>query len=221
MAGAKLRPPLIVLSLDFPYSLVPMSGTTALPLTLHGLAGWQLRVGVGAGVSSTPCLNAQTASVWTPLLLNTLMRWCKLGGKYHNSVQISVHVRSLICRRLPPTLLVLHPAVGCLSHPGLRPGSERASLQLERWRFAKTLAEKESSCSCCSCCSCVLKRALRFWSFFCLESLRLTHQWVRCLTSFFLPLSLSLKVLHKPGKHLHYFKSFKGSSGFIRVEAIG
>lgn len=68
MAGAKLRPPLIVLSLDFPYSLVSMCGTSALPLP-----SWPGRLTAQCrgwcGVSSTGCLNSQTPSVWTCLFL--------------------------------------------------------------------------------------------------------------------------------------------------------
>lgn len=68
MAGAKLRPPLIVLSLDFPYSPVSMCGTSALPLP-----SWPGRLTAQCrgwcGVSSTGCVNSQTPSVWTCLFL--------------------------------------------------------------------------------------------------------------------------------------------------------
>lgn len=236
MVGAKLRPPLIVLALDFPYTLVSMCGTSALPFSSPsppGLAGWQLGVGVGAGsvpldvsiarlpVSGLACFWSLSSSCWY-----------KVGGKYHNSVQISVDVRSLICCCLPPTLLVLHPCCGfypgCLVHPALQPrGSERGlsvqgneALQHGRRSLAKH-PPKESSCLCCSCYSCVLKRALRLWYFFSLESLWLTHEWVRCLPAFFFSFYILCKRVCLANICIILKSRSKGCSGFNGVVVIG
>lgn len=196
MAGAKLRLPLIVLSLDFPYSLVSMCGTSALPLP-----SWPGRLTAQCrgwcGVSSTGCLNSQTPSVWTCLFLISAIllliqsRW-KIPQLCTNLS--SCEVSDLL---LPPAdASCVAPLLWFLSwmpgDPALQPlGSERGlsvqgneALQHGRWSRAKH-PPKESSCSCCSCYSCVLKRALRLWYFFSLESLWLTHEWVRCLPAFF------------------------------------
>lgn len=129
MACAKLRPLLIVLSLDFPYSLLSMCGTSALPspswpgrLTAP-CRGW-------CGVSSTGCLNSQTPSVWTCLLLISVIsvlirsRW-KIPQLCTNLSSCEVCDLPLPSRRRS---LCCTSGVGCLSHPALQPlGSERGT----------------------------------------------------------------------------------------------
>lgn len=129
---AKPHPPHIVLLVDFPHSLVPICGTSALPLpswlgrpTARFLpqspSAWGETVpyepmsGLGQGQflkdASIARLPAPPVSDLCPLFC-----WYKVGGKYHSLVQISVHVRSLgycasVLHYCGISLVCLHPAL--------------------------------------------------------------------------------------------------------------
>lgn len=151
MAGAKPRPPHIVLSVDFPHSLVSVHlWDLCPPLTLLAwradssvsasvalCSGWNSKNMLSqgwCGVSSTGCLICKPPSVWTTCFWSLSSScWYKVGGKYHNSVQISVHVRSLI------RCACVHRGGGLSSVPA-HPAPEPVTLSVtwERNSTAKT-----------------------------------------------------------------------------------
>lgn len=151
-ACAKLRPPLIVLSLDFPYSLLSMCGTSALvlPSWLGRLTapcrGW-------CRVSSTGCLTGQTPSVWTGQLLISVIsvliqrRWKipQLGTNLSSCEVSDLPLPPADASRVAPSLWDASRILRCSrcvpSVAGACRGTRRCSSG--RWSLAKTPTKRK------------------------------------------------------------------------------